>query len=115
DKPLRQSLNLLEKMDYIKVVKKKRTNFYILNEKANYNMGYTLVGKSLHRSYIQGELNEPEYKLLILIESYAYDHKKEVFPINQTLELRTGQSNITIQHNVTQLKEGKRFIQIIYR
>lgn len=125
DKTLRQSLNLLEKMDYIKVAKKKRTNFYIFNEKANYNRGYTLVGKSLHRSYIHGELNEPEYKLLILIESYAYDHKKEVFPSNQTLALRTGQSNSTIQRNLrqlrhkqfikTEIKEGKRFIQIIYR
>lgn len=125
DKMLRNSLNLLERMKYIKIIKKNRVNYYVFNEKANYNRGYTLVGKSLHRSYIHGELNEPEYKLMILLESYAFDNKKEIYPSNQTLSLRTGQSNSTIQRNLrklrhkqfikTEIKKGKRYIRLIYR
>src|SRR5699024_3261420 len=115
----------LQRLDYVKVNKQGRTNYYTFNEKANYNRGYTLVGKSLHRSYIHGELREQEYKLMILLESYAFDHKKEVYPSNQTLALRLGQSNSTVQRNLRQLrhkqfiktetKKGRRYIRFIYR
>lgn len=125
DKTLRESLILLEKMKYIKVVKKIRTNYYVFTEKGNYKRGYTSVSKSLHRSYIHGELKEHEYKLMILLESYAYDDKKEIFPSNQTLALRSGQSDRTIRRNLKQLehkqfiklevKQGKQYIRFIYR
>lgn len=125
DKMLRESLNLLEKLKYIKVIKKNRINHYVFTEKGNYSRGYTAVSKSLHRSYIHEELKEHEYKLMILLESYAYDNKKEVYPSNQTLALRLGQSDRTVRRNLKQLehkqfvkqeiKQGKSFIRFIYR
>src|SRR5699024_6694232 len=125
DKKLRESLNLLEKMKYIKVVKKSRVNHYVFTEKANYKRGYTNVSKSLHRSYIHGELKEQEYKLMILLESYAYDGKKAIYPSNQTLALRSGRTEQTIRNTLKQLqhkqfikvelKHGKRYIYFIYR
>ena len=125
DNNVRQSLNILQKMKYIKAVKKGRINYYVFTEKANYNRGYTVVGKSLHRSFIHGELKEHEYKLMILLENYAFDDKKEIYPSNQTLALRSGQSDRTIRRNLkqlehkqfikTEIKKGKRYIRIIYR
>lgn len=122
---LRSSIKILEDMKYIKPIKRRNINYYVFTEKANYNRGYTAVSKSLHRSFIYGELKEHEYKLMILLESYAFDHKKEVYPSNQTLALRSGQSDRTIRRNLKQLehkqfikqefKQGKRFIRFIYR
>lgn len=125
DKMLRESLYLLERLKYIKVIEKKLTNYYVFTEKGNYKRGYTAVSKSLHRSYIHEELKEQEYKLMILLESYAYDNKKEVYPSNQTLALRLGQTDRTVRRNLKQLehkqfikqevKQGKSFIRFIYR
>lgn len=125
DKKLRESLNLLERMKYIKVIKRNRVNHYVFTEKANYKRGYTNVSKSLHRSYIHGELKEQEYKLMILLESYAYDGKKAIYPSNQTLALRSGRTERTIRNTLKQLqhkqfikvelKHGKRYIYFIYR
>lgn len=125
DKTLRESLNLLTKMKYIKIKKRVQTNYYVFTEKGNYKRGYTAVSKSLHRSYIHGELKEHEYKLMILLESYAYDNKKEIYPSNQNLALRIGQTDRTIRNNLKKLehkqfikqemKQGKRFIRFIYR
>lgn len=125
DKNLTYSLKILQKMNYIIIKKKKRTNYYIFTEKANYNRGYTAVSKSLHRSFLNGELKEHEYKLMILLESYAYDNKKEIFPGNPELAYRSGQDPRTIQRNLKKLqhkqfikieiKHGKRYIRFIYR
>lgn len=125
DKNLRDSLKMLQKMEYVAVKKKNRINYYIFSEKANYKRGYTAIGKSLHRSFIHGELKEHEYKLMILLESYAYDNKKEIYPSTATLALRSGQSDRTIRRNLKQLehkqfikteaKQGRQYIQLIYR
>lgn len=125
DKTLSESLNLLQRLKYIKVIKRNRTNYYVFTEKSNYKRGYTAVNKSLHRSYIHGELKEQEYKIMILLESYAFDDKKEIFPTNDHLVFRAGQANSTVRRNLKQLehkqfikmeiKKGKRFIRFIYR
>lgn len=125
DKNVRESLKLLQKMEYIAIKKKNRINYYVFSEKANYKRGYTAIGKSLHRSFIYGELKEHEYKLMILLESYAYDNKKEIYPSTATLALRSGQSDRTIRRNLKQLehkqfiktepKKGKQYIRLIYR
>jgi hypothetical protein len=125
DKNLNKSLKLLQEMGYIKVKKRGQKNLFVCSDKANYKRGYTAVGKSLHRSFIYGELKEQEYKLMILLENYAYDSKGEIYPGNVTLALRAGQSESTIKRNLTQLehkqfikrelKKGKRYIRIIYR
>lgn len=125
DKNLAHSIKVLKNLGYIKVKKKGQKSLYLCSEKANYKRGYTAVGKSLHRSFIHGELKEQEYKLMILLENYAYDGKKEIFPNTATLALRSGQSDRTIRRNLTQLehkqfikrelKKGKQYIRIIYR
>src|SRR5699024_2650885 len=76
DRNLKQSLKILQEMKYIKARKKNRINYYVFTEKANYKRGYTAVGKSLHRLFLAKVLKEHEYKMMILLESYAYDNKK---------------------------------------
>lgn len=125
DKNLQESLKLLQSLKHIKVTKRGRTNYYVFTEKANYKRGYTAVGKSLHRSFIHGEIKEHEYKLMILLESYAFDGKDELYPSARTLALTAGQSEQTIRNNLKRLehkqfikmftKEKKRFIRLIYR
>lgn len=125
DKKLRDSLKTLEDMKYIKVKKKGKTNFYFFTEKANYKRGFTAIPKLLHRVFITKGITEPEYKLLILLESYAYDNKKEVFPTNMELSFRTGQTERNVRNNLrrlehkqyikTEVKKGKRYIRLIYR
>lgn len=125
DRNVKTSLKLLEKMEYLVIKKKNRTNFYMFNEKANYKRGYTAIGKSLHRSFIHGELKEHEYKLMILLESYAYDNKKEIYTSIGTLALRSGQSDRTIRRNLKQLehkqfikmeaRKGRHYTRLIYR
>lgn len=110
DKKLRDSMKLLSQLKYIKPIIKHRIKHYVFNEKANYKRGYTAVSKSLHRSYIHGELKEHEYKLMILLESYAYDDKKEIYTGVLTLSLQAGQSDRTIRRNLRQL-EHKQFIK----
>lgn len=125
DRNLKSSLKMLHDMGYITIKKKKRINFYLFSEKANYKRGYTAIGKSLHRSFIFGELKEHEYKLMILLESYAHDNKKQIFPSTATLALRSGLSDRTIRRNLQQLEHKqfikmteqakKRHIRLIYR
>ena len=122
---LKKSLNILEKLKYIKVKKQGHKRFYVFTEKANYGRGFTAVGKSLHRSYLNDELGESEYKLMILLESYAYDGKKELYPSDDTLAHRF---NYTNKHLIKLLKQleykqfivlerrgRKRYIRLIYR
>lgn len=125
DKKLIESLKILEKLKYIKVLKKNRANYYVFTEKANYKRGYTAVSKSLHRSFIYKELKENEYKMMILLESYAYDNKKEIYPSNHELAYRLGRTDRNVrqilkqlehkQFIVTEFKKGKRYIRLIYR
>lgn len=125
DKNLRKSLKILEEMKYIKVKKDGRTNLYVFTEKANYRRGYTAVSKSLHRSFIYNELKEHEYKMMILLEWYAFDSKKELYPSNDTLAYRLNRTDRNIRMILKQLehkqfivieyKKGKRFIRLIYR
>lgn len=111
DRNLKQSLKILQNMEYITIKKKNRINYFVFSEKANYRRGYTAVSKSLHRSFIHGELKEHEYKLMILLELFAFDNKKEVYPSTATLALRSGQSERTIRRNLQQL-EHKQFIKV---
>ena len=111
DRNLKQSLKILQSMGYITIKKKNRINYFVFSEKANYRRGYTAVSKSLHRSFIHGELKEHEYKLMILLELFAFDNKKEVYPSTATLALRSGQSERTIRRNLQQL-EHKQFIKV---
>lgn len=125
DKNLRKSLKMLEDMKYIKVKKDGRINLYVFTEKANYRRGYTAVSKSLHRSFIWGELKEHEYKMMIMLEWYCYEGKKELYPSNDTLAYRLNRTDRNIrmilkqlehkQFIVTEYKKGKRFIRLIYR
>lgn len=125
DKKLRDALKELQKMKYITVKKQGRTNFYYFTEKANYKRGFTAVPKMLHRLFIKKDLTEPEYKLLILLESFAYDNKGEIYPSNLVLSHRMGQTERNIRNNLkrlehkqyikTELKKGKRFIRLTYR
>ena len=125
DKNIRKSLKVLQELKYIKIVKNNRVNHYVFTEKANYKRGYTAVGKSLHRLFLAKVLKEHEYKMMILLESYAYDNKKEVYPSNHELAYRLGRTDRRIrqilkwlEHNQfirTEFKKGKRYIHLIYR
>lgn len=125
DNKLKESLKQLCKLQYITIVKKGQVNYYVYTEKSNYKRGYTAVSKSLHRSFIYGELKEPEYKLIILLESYAYDNKKEIYPSVITLALRLGQTDRTVRNNLKRLEHlqfikrdialGRTYIRFIYR
>lgn len=111
---LSNSLHVLEKMKYIKVKNKGHKRFYVFTEKANYGRGFTAVGKSLHRSYLNKELKEQEYKMMILLESFAYDGKKELYPSNDTLAFKFNRELRTIKNILKEL-EYKQFIVIEYR
>lgn len=125
DNNIRQSLKLLQNMKYIDVKKKQRTNYYVFTEKANYKRGYTSVSKSLHRSFLNDELKEHEYKMMILLENFAFDNKKEIYPSNHTLAYRLGRTDRNVreilkqlQHRQfikTELKENRRYIRLVYR
>ncbi len=125
DNKLKASLKQLHKLQYVTIVKKGQVNYYVHTEKSNYKRGYTAVSKSLHRSFIHGELKEPEYKLMILLESYAYDNKKEIYPSVITLALRLGQTDRTVRNNLKRLEHlqfikrdialGRQYIRFIYR
>jgi len=125
DRLLTESLKMLRAMKYVGVRKEGRVHYYVFTEKPMFDRGYTAVSKSLHRSYLNGELKEHEYKLMILLESYAFDNKKEIFPTNVHLAFRSGQSDRTVSRNLKQLehkqfikmeiKGGKRIIRFIYR
>lgn len=125
DSNLRNSLNILQDKKYIKVKQNGHKRFYIFTEKANYGRGYTAVSKSLHRSFINNELKEHEYKMMILLESYCYDNKKELYPSNHTLAYRLDRSEGSVRRILKQLehkqflvieyKKGKRYIRLIYR
>lgn len=125
DKNTAKSLKLLQEMGYIKAKKNGRKNLFMCSDKANYKRGYTAVGKSLHRSFIYGELKEQEYKLMILLENYAYDSKKEIYASTLTLALRSGQTDRAIRGKLKllehkqfikqEIKKGQRYIRLIYR
>lgn len=125
DNKLKESLNMLHKLNYITIKKVNRVNYYIFTEKGNYNRGFTSVSKSLHRSFIYKELNEPQYKLVILLESYAYENKKIVYPNANTLALRLDQTVRNVRRNLKRLEhlqfikryqeQGNTIIRFIYR
>lgn len=122
---LRKSLKTLEDLGYIKNFINTRVKYYVFTEKPNFRRGYTAVSKSLHRSFIYKELNENEYKAMILIESYAFDNKNEIYPSNDTLAYRLNCSDRHVrrilrqlehkQFITTEIKHGKRYIRLIYR
>lgn len=125
DTNLRKSLKTLETLGYIKYFLDNQVKYYVFTEKANFRRGYTAVSKSLHRSFIYKELNENEYKAMILLENYAYDNKNEIYPSNDTLAYRLCCTDRNIrrilrqlehkQFITTEMKHGKRFIRLIYR
>lgn len=125
DNKLREILKSLDKMGYIKARTKKQVKYYYFTEKANYNRGFTSVPKLLHEVFLGNRLKEQEYKMMILLESYAHDNKKEIFPSNSHLAFRSGQSVRTVIRILKQLdhkqyikfdvSKGKRHIRLIHR
>lgn len=146
DKTLEDALSYLEKNGHVE--KRARRGFatlYFFKEKPFVEKrGYTSVPKLLHKLFVEAvnarelekklslreshkaysRLNELRYKLLILLESYAYDTKREVFPANRTLADRMRVHSKTIKRNLDWLednqfikihqRDGKRYIQLIY-
>ena len=125
DKKLRDSLKLLQNMGYTEVKKKNRVNMYHLREKPNFRRGFSAVPKFLHRLFIAKDIKEHEYKLLLLLEHYAFDQKKEVYVGNQTLATRLKQTDRNVRNNIkrlehkqyikTEIKKGRRYIRLNYR
>lgn len=111
DKKLNKYLKELEEMSYITIEKRKRVNYYIAIKKANYDRGYTAVSKTLHTLFAYGALKEQEYKLMILLESYAYGNKEIVNPGVMRLAFQSGQSERNVRRILNQL-EHKQFIKI---
>lgn len=100
-----QAIKNLQAIGYIEVQKgidkKGIPDKLILSKKSNYGRGYTPVSLLLTKLYIAKELNENEYKLLVLLKSYSYG-KGEVYPTIETLADKLG---IT-ERSTTRLLEG---------
>lgn len=137
DKTLLQTLNYLFKENHIhKEVKTGRATIYTFKRKPFADKrGFTSVPKLLHKLYISAceindynkvydRLNETRYKLLILLESYAFDSKRTICKSNRTLADRMRVTNRTIKDNLDWLEHNQfiifheeksiRHIELIY-
>lgn len=147
DKTLLEALDFLNKANHIsKKTKLGKATIYTFKEKPFSNKrGFTSVPKLLHRLYIEacnarelekelnittnssrsyGRLNETRYKLLILLESYAYDSKREIYPTNRTIADRMRVTTETVKNNLKWLEynqfirtyklDNTRYIELIY-
>lgn len=146
DKTLLETLDFLFKANHVyKETRKGKPTVYTFKEKPfSDKRGFTSVPKLLHKLYIEScnakeleqelntrvknkayeRLNETRYKLLILLESYAYDSKREVYPTDRTLADRMRIHVKTVKRNLDWLednqfikivdKEGSRHIRLIY-
>jgi len=104
DRKLTSGLKTLEELGYIEIKKQDKTFFYYYKEKPNFKRGFTSVPSLLDESYLGKRITENEYKLMIILESYAFDNKREVFPSNRELAYRMGVTEKTIKTNLTKLK-----------
>lgn len=151
DKTMLNAISFLEKHGHIgKKAKKGYLTYYYPEEKPfSEDRGFTSVPRLLHRLFISEvearelekivqergiqkrqqhrsyeRLNELRYKLLILMESYAYDSKRIVFVSNRMIADRMRIHSKTVKRNLewleenhyisTYLKNGKRYIKMIY-
>jgi len=148
DKTLERSLKYLENKGHIARHYKKGHPVYYeaINKPFSTQRGFTLVPKLLHRLYLEHVnnrqinklsqqnlreehqayevLNELRYKLLVLLESYAYNSKRTVFVSDRTLANRMRVHSRTIKRNLNCLenehyirvfyKRGKKHIELIY-
>lgn len=146
DKTLLATVKFLTKRNHLHEEKRNgQATIYKFKEKPfSDKRGYTAVPKLLHKLYIEScnakelerelnirvpnmaydRLNETRYKMLILLESYAYDSKREVFPTNRTIAEKMRVHSKTVKRNLewlednqyikTHKKEGKRVIRLIY-
>lgn len=152
DKTLEQSLRYLEGKGHITTKSRKGYPTYYFPEEKPFSQerGFTAVPKLLHRMFISEiesrelekviqktkgtvkrqehqpyeRLNELRYKLLILLESYAYDNKRIVFVGNRTIADRMRVHSRTVKRNLQWLEDnhyitiykekGKRYIKLIY-
>lgn len=142
DKTLLKSVDHLVKNNHVsKKTKKGLPAIYHFKEKAfSEKRGFTSTPKLLHKLYIEAcnarqlekelnrrpadRLNETRYKMLILLESYAFDSKRELFASDSTLANRMRLTNKSIKNNLQWLvdnqyikfaeKQGRRYIRLIY-
>ncbi|MBM7581077.1 helix-turn-helix domain-containing protein [Jeotgalibacillus terrae] len=150
DRTLRESISFLVKQKHVsKKERKGKATIYFFSEKPfSHKRGFTSVNKLLHKLFISevdaraadkelnqfkkvredrqayNRLNELRYKLLILLENYAYNSKRECFPSDFTLAERMQVTPKTIKNNLrwleanqyllTEKREGKRYIKLLY-
>lgn len=123
DKKLTGGLKDLEKLGYLDIKKQNKTFFYYYKEKPIFKRGFTSVPSLLDEVYLGKRITENEYKLMIILESYAFDNKREVFPTNRVLAYRMGVTEQTIKTNLkklkhkiyidTEFKKGNRYIILL--
>lgn len=123
DKKLTGGLKQLEKLGYLTIKRKGKVYFYYYKEKPNFKRGFTSVPSLLDEAYLGKRITESEYKLMIILESYAFDNKREIFTSNKVLAYRMGVTEQTIKNNLkrlkhkiyidTEFKKGKRYIVLL--
>ncbi len=104
-----EAVDTLESMGFIEITKgiaRHGTPDRIKpKRKSNYGRGYTIVNNLLSRLYISGNLPSSQYKLLILLESFAYGLKRDVFPSNETLAATMGMTERNIRILLDELEK----------
>jgi hypothetical protein len=118
-----KAINDLKSLGYIEIKKGIKSrgipDKLRLAKKSNYGRGYTFVNNLLSKLYIAKELNDNEYKLLILLKHYSYG-KSEVYPTIETMAMKLGvaersvtrildrlERQLYISRNYKQLDNGK--------
>jgi len=84
-----------------------------IKKSSNFGRGYTLVYNHLVKLYVYKAVTDTEYKLLLLLKSYAYG-KDSAFPTSETLAIKLGTSVQNLR-KLLQSLEYKCFISREYR